>query len=47
MCINPKWLKDFFIHFCTLGGRNLDFVTVKKYLGSFISDDLCDDKDTK
>ncbi len=47
MCIKPKWLKNMYVPSVYLGGRTLEFVDRKVYLGCIICDDLCDNLDIK
>ena len=42
MCIIPERLRDFLIPLVTLNRRTIAFVTVQKYLGVLINNDLND-----
>ena len=45
MCIRPTCLNTLYIADFTLGDRKLNIVSVKKYLGCIIADNLPDNND--
>ena len=45
MCIKPKWLKDIHVPNFVLDGNVLKSVSIQKYLGCVISDNLSDNND--
>ena len=47
MCIKPRWLDNMCAPNIYLGGRKLEYVDKKLYLGCIICDDLCDNLDIK